>query len=101
MGFDPISLGLLAVSAIGAGASMQQQKKAQKQQAAAQRQAQKNAEAQMREQDEMNNKANQRRANPYGAMGAGKGGVSGTMLTGPQGVDPNDMKLGKSNLLGM
>ena len=29
-----------------------------------------------------------------------KGGVSGTMLTGPQGVDPKTLLLGKTTLLG-
>ena len=31
---------------------------------------------------------------------AAKGGVSGTMLTGAQGVDPNSLTLGKKTLLG-
>jgi hypothetical protein len=31
---------------------------------------------------------------------AQQGGVGSTMLTGPTGVDPNDLKLGKSTLLG-
>ena len=35
-----------------------------------------------------------------GASQAGRGGASSTMLTGSQGVDPNKLKLGKSNLLG-
>ena len=29
-----------------------------------------------------------------------KGGVGGTMLTGPQGVDPGNLNLGKTSLLG-
>jgi hypothetical protein len=33
------------------------------------------------------------------AEGAG-GGPSGTMLTGPQGVSPQDLALGRSSLLG-
>ena len=33
-------------------------------------------------------------------MMAGKAGQSGTMLTGPQGVDPSSLLLGKSSLLG-
>jgi hypothetical protein len=31
---------------------------------------------------------------------AGKAGQSGTMLTGPQGVDPTQLTLGKQTLLG-
>ena len=31
---------------------------------------------------------------------SGKAGASGTMLTGPGGIDPNALQLGKSTLLG-
>ena len=34
------------------------------------------------------------------AQQASKGGASGTMLTGPLGVDPDALKLGKTSLLG-
>ena len=34
------------------------------------------------------------------AMQSGKAGGSGTMLTGPSGVDPAALQLGKSTLLG-
>jgi hypothetical protein len=34
------------------------------------------------------------------ASQAGKGGASGTMLTGAQGIDPNLLNLGKNTLLG-
>ena len=34
------------------------------------------------------------------AQQASKGGASGTMLTGPLGVDPDTLKLGKTSLLG-
>lgn len=34
------------------------------------------------------------------ATQAAKGGPAGTMLTGPQGVNPNELALGKSTLLG-
>jgi hypothetical protein len=34
------------------------------------------------------------------ATQAGKGGASGTMLTGSQGIDPNLLSLGKNTLLG-
>lgn len=32
---------------------------------------------------------------------AAKAGASGTMLTGPQGVDPSQLTIGKNTLLGM
>jgi hypothetical protein len=34
------------------------------------------------------------------AQQAGRAGASGTMLTGPTGVDPNQLQLGRSSLLG-
>ena len=54
--------------------------------------------------DEANNRANAKRpdsaASLTAAMLASKGGNAGTMLTGPGGVDPNLLTLGKSSLLG-
>ena len=54
--------------------------------------------------DEATNSANQKRANTAGILDAaaqsGKAGASGTMLTGPQGIDPNLLNLGKTTLLG-
>lgn len=35
-----------------------------------------------------------------GAEAAAKGGAGSTMLTGPSGIDPSALKLGKSTLLG-
>jgi hypothetical protein len=50
------------------------------------------------------NRANQRSANAGGildqASAAAKGGASGTLLTGAQGIDPNALSLGKNTLLG-
>lgn len=50
------------------------------------------------------NRANQKKPNSNAilsrAQQAGKGGQSGTMLTGSQGVDPNSLSLGKNTLLG-
>jgi hypothetical protein len=50
------------------------------------------------------NKANQRRPDTKAVMAdaemAGTGGGSGTMLTGPQGIDPQQLALGKNTLLG-
>ncbi len=78
-----------------------------KQEAAAEKamqQAQANADKQAKSADEAMNKANQKRPNVQGVLDsatqAGKAGASGTMLTGPQGVDPNTLNLGKSTLLG-
>ena len=79
----------------------QEQKKAAEK---ASRQAQANAQKQEKAADEATNRANQKRADPMAAMDAatqaGKAGASGTMLTGPQGVAPDLLNLGKNTLLG-
>ena len=50
------------------------------------------------------NKANQRRPDTQAIMAdtqmASGAGASGTMLTGPQGIDPQQLALGKNTLLG-
>lgn len=78
-----------------------------KQEAAAEKamqQAQANADKQAKSADEAMNKANQKRPNVQGVLDsatqAGKAGASGTMLTGPQGVSPDQLNLGRSTLLG-
>ena len=54
--------------------------------------------------DMANNKANGKQPDVAGLMSQNalnaKGGISGTMLTGPQGVDPQTLLLGKTTLLG-
>ena len=45
------------------------------------------------------NRANQRTANAA-ASAMPNQGLGGTMLTGPQGVDPNALSLGRNTLLG-
>jgi Flp pilus assembly protein TadB len=93
-----------AAAVAGAAVSYQNgqdQKKAAERSA---QQAQANALKQEKAADEANNRANQKRANTAGildaAMQSGKAGASGTMLTGPQGIDPNLLNLGKTTLLG-
>ena len=54
--------------------------------------------------DQANNRANGKQPD-INAMSsansmAAKGGIGGTMLTGPQGVDPKTLLLGKTTLLG-
>lgn len=81
--------------------SGQKQASAQKK---AQNQAMKQADAQARAADQAMNAANQKRPNTSeildAANQAGRAGVSGTMLTGTKGVDPNQLALGRSALLG-
>lgn len=91
---------MAAVAAVTAGSayvSHQDQKKAQEQNI---KQAKETATAA----EEANNKANQKRANTSALLSsnqmAAKGGQAGTMLTGPSGVAPNTLQLGKTTLLG-
>ena len=69
-----------------------------------QRQALANSRATAQSADEANNRANQKRPNANATLAAAqqaaKGGMGGTLLTGPQGVNPGEMSLGKSTLLG-
>lgn len=78
--------------------------KADQNQRSAQRQSQANANAQANEADQAANRANQKTPDVAGALSSamlsGKAGASGTMLTGPGGVDPSALQLGKSTLLG-
>ena len=78
--------------------------KASQQAEKASQQAEANAKKQEKAADEATNRANQKRADTGAALDAasqsGKAGASGTMLTGPQGVDPNMLNLGKNTLLG-
>jgi hypothetical protein len=100
---DPISA---AVAIFGAATINQasEQRKAASMQADANEKATAAATKQADQADQANNRANGRQPDVMGldaanAAGA-KGGVSGTMLTGPQGVDPKTLLLGKTTLLG-
>lgn len=96
---------VMAVAAV-AGAAVaynngQEQKSAAEKAA---KQAEQNAAKQEQAADQATNQANQKKPNTAGildaAAQAGKAGASGTMLTGPQGVDPSALALGKNTLLG-
>ena len=67
-------------------------------------QAQSNADRQAKQAEEDMRRQNQKQPDTNALLSAaqqgGKAGASGTMLTGPQGVDPNSLALGKSTLLG-
>ena len=103
-----IEIGLASImQMIGAGAAVAgavngaSANKANKQ---ATQQAQANADATLKKSTEATNKANQKKPDTSAiidaVMQAGKTGASGTMLTGPTGVDPNALALGKTTLLG-
>ena len=96
---------IMAVAAAASTVMAYQQGREQKKAASkASEQAQQNALKQEKSADEANNRANQKRADTTAAldsaMQAGKSGASGTMLTGPQGIDPNALNLSKNTLLG-
>lgn len=93
-----------AAVAVSAGVSYyngQQQAAANKR---AMNQAKENAEKQEKLAQEAMGRENQKKPDTNAllsaAQQAGKAGASGTMLTGPQGVDPGSLSLGKSTLLG-
>ena len=96
---------IAAVAAVaGAGVAYsngQEQKKAAE---ASMNQAKANALKQEKQADQDANRINQKKPDTSAILAAasqaGKGGVAGTMLTSPQGVDPNTLSLGKATLLG-
>ena len=104
MGLDPLSWAMIGSAVLGAGTSMDAQRKAKNQAEDASRQAEQQAQqaAQQAQQasqqaDQQFNRANQRRPD---AMPGPAGAGGSTMLTGPQGIDPGALPLGKSTLLG-
>ena len=81
--------------------SAQDQKKAARQAAA---QAEQQATKQARDADRAFNRANQKAPNAGAMLAANQqsalAGGAGTMLTGPMGVAPDDLQLGRNTLLG-
>ena len=96
---------VMAVAAVaGAAISYQNSHEQKKSAEKAASQAQANAQKQEKAADEATNRANTKRADTGAALDsatqAGKAGASGTMLTGPQGIDPAALNLSKNTLLG-
>lgn len=99
------AVGWLAIAAVaGAGVSYYNGQEQAKQSKAAMAQAKANADRQAALAEQDMNKANQKHPDTNALLSAaqqsGKAGPSGTMLTGPQGIDPSALSLGKSTLLG-
>ena len=99
----------LGVAAAGTGYSIASGEDAKKKQAsalskqeAAQKQAVSAAQGQRKQSEMAINQANRQTPNVAGIMesASAAGNAAGTMLTGPTGVDPNALALGKSTLLG-
>ncbi len=110
------AVGLVSTIAVGSAAAgagytiasgedaKKKQKEGLRKQEAAQQEAVRAAQNQQRKSEMAINQANRRAPDVNSIMqaanSASKGGPSGTMLTGPTGVDPNALSLGKSTLLG-
>jgi len=99
-----LEVAALALGGLATGYQVYQGERAAKAQKNAQAQALQQSQKAARQADIANNKANRKRPNSNAildaAKQAGKGGQSGTMLTGSQGVDSSSLSLGKSTLLG-
>ena len=112
MGIETLAIAGIIGAAVGAGglgysiASGEDAKKKQadalSKQEAAQKQAVSAAQGQRKKSEMAINQANRATPNVQGIMesASAMGGAPGTMLTGPTGVDPNALALGKSTLLG-
>ena len=95
---------IIVGSAISAAATIYNGSRQERAQRSAQSQAQANADRQASAAEQAANAANQKRPDTSAILDAatqsGRAGVSGTMLTGAQGVDRNAMALGRNTLLG-
>lgn len=103
MGIDPITA-TIGAAVLGAVVSGVQGAKQAKQAKSASNAAQANSDKLYAQQDQENNRRNARGPNVDSLFAQneidGQQGASGTMLTGPMGVDPNSLSLGKNTVLG-
>lgn len=99
------SAAALVVSAIGTAYSTDNARRQTNMAKDAQKEAQVNQAKAEVDADQAMNRANPKSPDTSALMSqmkqAAKAGGSGTMLTGPQGVDPSTLNLGKTTLLGM
>ena len=93
-----------AAMAAGTGYSMYQGERSANMQDDSQRQSLAQARQTAQSAEEATNRVNQKRPNANAilaaAQQAAKGGMGGTLLTGPQGANLGELSLGKSTLLG-
>lgn len=103
-GLSAIELAAVGVAAAGVGSSVYSARQGAIAQKNAGNQAIAAAKTNARLADEANNQANAKSpdvsAQLQANLAAGKQGAAGTMLTGPGGIDPTTLTLGKSSLLG-
>jgi transcription initiation factor TFIID subunit TAF12 len=108
---DPLTIAAIALGAGAMGGSIysgEQGKKQQKQSLRMQQQQQREAEAratsQQRRSEQEMARANAKKPDISAIMQAAqessRAGAASTMLTGPRGVDPNALQLGRTSLLG-
>lgn len=100
-----VAVGIAAAAAVaGVGVSAMQGADQASASKKSMEQSKANADRTAAQADQAFNQANQKRPDASAILSAaqqsGKQGASGTMLTGPQGVDPSTLALGKSTLLG-
>ncbi len=95
---------ILAAAAAGAAASVYSANKQAKAQERAGAQAADAAKKQAAQAEEQMNRQNARRPDTNAMLAAnqqaGMAGNAGTMLTGPMGVDPGTLQIGRNTLLG-
>ena len=95
---------LAAAAVAGAAYSIYSGERAADAQQDAQKEARNNALKAEQNAQQATNRANQKKPDTAGildaALQSGKAGASGTMLTGPQGIDPAALNLSKNTLLG-
>ena len=100
---DPVTAAVV-LGGVATYTQYQQGEAAKAAQAQASAQATANAKTNADQADQANNRANAKQPDLGSMLSsnqmAANGGVSGTMLTGPQGVDPKTLLLGKTTLLG-
>lgn len=101
---DPISATIAGAAIFGAGSSVYSANKAASAQRQASQQAERQAAKQAQQSEEQFNRANQKSPDIAAMFSrnqdAMKTGIGATFLTGPQGVAPSNLVLGKTTLLG-
>lgn len=101
---DPVSAVMAVATVASTAMSYSQGQKQQKQAKAAAAQAQKNSDAQLQAAERDMNARNAKRPDTAAMASANQqaaqAGIGSTSLTGPQGVDPNSLVLGRQTLLG-
>jgi hypothetical protein len=101
---DPVSATIAAAAVIGAGTTVYTSGESAKAQRAAQQQSEKQAADTAQRSEQQFNKANQKSPDIAAMFSrnqeAMKSGTGATFLTGPQGVAPSNLVLGKTTLLG-